>query len=510
MSVSVAPPSVLGHQRPRIEHRPAEAVSDHGEDVALVAQMAGMVLDEWQEYVLAAATSRRANGQWSAYEVGLEVARQNGKSAIIEARILWGLLLNKTEKTIIYSAHEFKTAVEVFARLEALIMGSPRFAKHVKQIRHGNDDRSIILKNGSRVKFLARSGGSARGFSGDLIIFDEAYALKGVMLAAMKPTMAARSISGQPQIWYVSSAGMHDSDVLNGTRDRALGSSPEPTSHTVLSSEDEPLLLWMEWSAHPDAESDDLEAYRSACPGFGIRISHEFLVNELRAFRSDPDKGEEYYRREYLGIRPRAAGDSALSLKDWQALADADLDPAGPVAFGLDVTPQRDYAAIVAARLLSDGRVWVEIAEHGVGLDWVPARMAELKDAWSPVRIMINAADAAGALVPDLRRAGVPTTQLTARQYAQACGQFLDDINQTRLVHPGLQEEMDNAVAAAQFSWMNESLFRWKRKNVTENISPLCAATLAARGLQYKRNKLATSDGVGGAKKRPRRLAVGY
>lgn len=502
--------TVLGHQRPRIEHRPAEIASSQGTAVAVAAQIAGLVLDDWQEYFLSLATARRSDGYWSASEVGLECARQNGKSGLIEARIIWGLFFNKTEKTIIYSAHEFKTAVEIFGRLEALIMSSRALSRQVKQVKRGNDDRSIILRDGSRVKFLARSGGSARGFSGDLIIFDEAYALKGSMLAAMRPTMAARSITGQPQIWFASSAGMEDSDVLNGMRSRVIEEgAQEPHEHTIYQTAAEPKLLWMEWSAHPDCDSSDLEARRRSNPALGKRISLEFLDDELRAFASDPEKGEEYYRREYLGIRPQILAAQALSLTKLKESVDAAAELPEQIALAVDVTPQRDYAVIAAAGVLEDGRIVTEVVDHGIGTEWLPDALRRLKDSLGPSRIVVDASSAAGAMEPEFRRAGVKVTLITARQYAQSCGQFLDDFNAGRMVTRLEQEELVEAVKDAQMKWLGDSLFRWNRKNPLGNIAPLVAVTLAMRGVQAKRAKLAREEGVGGRKKKPRRLAIG-
>lgn len=506
----MATTTALGHQRPRIEHRPAEIASSQGTAVSVAAQIAGLILDEWQEYFLSLATARRSDGYWSASEVGLECARQNGKSGLIEARIIWGLFFNKTEKTIIYSAHEFKTAVEIFSRLEALIMSSAALRRQVKRVKRGNDDRSIILRDGSRVKFLARSGGSARGFSGDLIIFDEAYALKGSMLAAMRPTMAARSITGQPQIWFASSAGMEDSDVLNGMRSRVIDEpSQEPHDHTILQTAAEPKLLWMEWSAHPDCASDDLEGRRRSNPALGKRISLEFLDDELRSFASDPEKGEEYYRREYLGIRPQVMAAHALSVQKLRDSVDSAAELPEKIALSVDVTPQRDYAVIAAAGVMADGRIVTEVVDHGIGTEWLPDAVKRLKDSLGPTRIIVDASSAAGALEPEFRRKGVKVTSITAKQYAQACATFLDDFEAGRIVTRLEQEELVEAVRDAQMKWLGDSLFRWNRKTPLANIAPLVAVTLAIRGVEAQRNKLAREEGIGGRKKNPRRLAVG-
>ena len=148
------------------------------------------------------------------------------------------------EQLIIHTAHLFTTAKEHQIRLERLIRNS-ELVEYIKGykgdphatmsgIKTGNTELSFTHRNGNRIKFLARSGGnSGRGFSGDLVVLDEAYNLPDSVVAAMMPTMAARSLQQSPQIWYTSSAGMPESAVLRRIRER--GTSGEEESRLALS-----------------------------------------------------------------------------------------------------------------------------------------------------------------------------------------------------------------------------------------------------------------------------------
>jgi len=225
-------PSVelLGAQRPRVSSHPP-SVSSAGVEAAELAASAGLVLDDWQRHVLDVALGERADGKWSAFEVGLIVGRQNGKGAILEARELAGLFLFG-EQLILHSAHEFKTAAEAFRRVLALIRNTPELEKRVRQVRTSHGDEGIELRSGARLRFVARSTGSGRGFSGDVVILDEAYNLPSQAMGALLPTMSARP---NPQMWYTSSAGTEDSEVLARLKERgAKGSSR---------------LAYFEWSA---------------------------------------------------------------------------------------------------------------------------------------------------------------------------------------------------------------------------------------------------------------------
>ena len=139
------------------------------------------------------------------------------------------------EKVTLHSAHHFKTAAEHHQRLESLIRNSELVEYmqgyngdphgKISGIKTGNAGMSFTAANGNRILFAARSSGSARGFTADLVVFDEAFDLSRSAQASMLPTLASKSLHESPQIWYTSSAGMPDSEVLKGLRDRAL--SPE-------------------------------------------------------------------------------------------------------------------------------------------------------------------------------------------------------------------------------------------------------------------------------------------
>jgi hypothetical protein len=71
-------------------------------------------------FALDGALGVRADGKWSAFEVGLVVSRQNGKGGILEARELLGLF-ELGERLIVHSAHQFDTSMEAFLRMEQLL-----------------------------------------------------------------------------------------------------------------------------------------------------------------------------------------------------------------------------------------------------------------------------------------------------------------------------------------------------------------------------------------------------
>ena len=285
-------PSVrLGDQRPRICSVPP-ALSSAGTEAAELAASAGLVLDPWQAFILDQSLGERGDGKWASFEVGVICSRQNGKGSLLEARELAGLFLFG-EQLILHSAHEFKTCSDSFRRIRQLVEDSRHLARHVKRIRTANGSEMIELKSGQRLRFVARSAGSGRGFAADLVILDEAYELGDAAMAALLPTLSARP---NPQIWYTSTAGGPNSVQLGRVRDRGVRGG-------------DPSLAFFEWSAEDGDDPADPGAWAKANPGLGIRITEEYLRREHAAL------SPEGFARERLGI-----GDYPADGGQWETI----------------------------------------------------------------------------------------------------------------------------------------------------------------------------------------------
>jgi phage terminase large subunit-like protein len=293
-----SPPGVLlGDQVPRLSSLPPFGSESSGERALRLAARAGLELDPWQQLVIRAGL-RRSGRRWSAFEVALIVARQNGKGTILEALELAALFLFPDVKLILHSAHEFKTAAEAFLRIRALVEDRPEFERKVSRVRTAAGAEAIELKDGKRLRFVARSSGSGRGFTSDLVILDEAYKLGDQEMAALLPTLSARP---DPQVWYTSTAGNPGSTQLGRVRERGLTGT-------------DPSLAFMEWSVDPLAyDAADPGCWAQANPGMGIRIAEDYIGREMAAL------GPEAFARERLSV-----GDYPADGGQWETIrADA-------------------------------------------------------------------------------------------------------------------------------------------------------------------------------------------
>lgn len=450
-----------GAQLPRVDHYPAY-VSSQGEAACQLAEAAGLVLDPWQRHVVNVALGEREDGKWAAFEVGLLVARQNGKGAVLEALGLAGLFLFPDERLILHSAHEFKTAQEAFLRIKTLVEGADFLRRRVKAIRNANGEEGIELLDGSRLRFVARSKSSGRGFSADRVILDEAQELPIVTMDALIPTLSSRP---NPQIVYTGTVPgvMNDSSVWTGVRDRGR--------------KGEPGMAWLEWSPGEKWEdADDREAWYLANPALGYRLPEEYIERERAVLTDDS------FRKERLSIWDESVQGVVIKPDDWMACEDQNSREADDLAFGIDVAADRSSASIAVAGLRMDEITHVEVVENRGGMGWVPERVAQLVKDWEPVAVMVDSIGTSGELIPKLQALGIDVMVGSTKDATQGCGSFLTAVENRTLAHIG-QPGLNEAVAAARSRPVGQDgAWAWNRKDATD-ITPLVACTLAKRAL---------------------------
>ncbi|MFE6305026.1 hypothetical protein [Nocardiopsis sp. NPDC057823] len=480
---------LVGEQRPRLWTAPPR-ISSAGQEAVELAATAGLILDPWEAWVLDESLGERADGTWAASSVAVVVPRQNGKGSILEARELAGLFLFG-EKTIIHSAHEFKTSKEAFLRIRGLIERTPDLAKRVARFALSHGEEGVHLKDGRRLLFATRSSGGGRGFSGDVVILDEAYNLTDAGMAALIPTLGTAE---NPQTWYTTSSpdkNLAPCEVISRVRERALGDNPGRLAYFEWSIDPHTDFCPADCDEHDDV--DDPESVRRANPGLGIRLNPESVENE-QAMLSPTD-----FARERLGVGNwHSTGRSwlVISQEHWEAIADLDSDPLDPVCFALACTPDLSYGCIAVAGAREDGLLHTEITsadeeqlDHRPGIGWMVERAKHLQDTWGPCAFVVDRGGPAGALIPRLEEAGVETLSPSTREYAGACMTYYSGAV-PREGNPPILRHRDQAplnAAVAGVTWRDlADLKAWNRRGAVTDISPLEASTLAVWGYSKK------------------------
>jgi hypothetical protein len=276
--------------------------------------------------------------------------------------------------------------------------------------------------------------------------------------AALVPTMAARSIHGNPQLWYAGSPSTRTSmSTASFSRGCATARCRRCRgSHTSSGQRrDDPSALTRD-------ELTDERLWAQANPGLGIRISVEHIANECGG-----------------ALGPREFAVERLGVGDWMWLACEDTSSVvvDPVRFAFDVTPDRTRGAISVAGRNEAGVMHVELVEHEAGTKWLPARLEDLLDRHDAGPVQLVARSPAAALVPKLIELGIPFEALDSTEFAQACGAFYDDVDEKALRHLG-DPALTAAALGAQQRPMGDT-WVWSRKSSSVDISPLISATVA-------------------------------
>lgn len=448
-----APDVRLGAQRPRVSSVPRSVTSSGVEAVELAASV-GVFLDPWQQLFLTDCLGERVDGKWAAREAGLLVARQNGKGEVLLCLGLAGLFLLE-ERLVMHSAHEFKTAAEAFLRIKTVIDGSDDLRRQVKTIRTSHGEEGIELTDGRRLRFVARSKSSGRGFTGDRIILDEAQQLPMRAVRALIPTLRARP---NPQIIYTGTvpSAENDAEHWESVRDRGRAGS-------------DPRLLWHEYSP-PGAESgavdpDVRDNWYASNPALGIRITEEDMESERETFRSDPDG----FSRELMSVWPEDSVGAAINFRRWADLADPDAPRGVNPVFGVATAPDRSWSAVGVAWKRPDGAVQVMLAEYREHATWVAEHVAGLRKRWNG-RVLVDIAS---------RDLVFDAEELSPGDLAKAHNALSDAVTAGR-VHHGNERALNVAVKGSQWRLAGDTRVLDRKGQL--DISPLAAVALAAYG----------------------------
>lgn len=451
-------------------------VPDHatsaGDEVADFAASVGMTLDADQRMLLQLLYAEDKHGRLVCREFCIICARQNLKTyALIAAQLADAWLFHKPLS--VWTAHLFDTAQDAFGDITTLIDGSAELSRHVKAVRTANGSEAVELKSGARIRFKARNKSGGRGLTSDRLTLDEGFALQGVMMGALVPTMSARA---DAQMRYASSAGLADSDVLRGVRDRGRKGG-------------DPTLGYVEWCSEPDTckrgkactheletpgcALDDKEKIRQANPQLDGRLQWVNVQTERRVLATEPEE----YARERLGWwSDPGVVDPPYPLKDWRALVDTGSKRDGQPSFALDINPHRTRSSISFCAVRKDGLRHLELTDYSEGTDWIKARAKAIHEKFPEASWGVLADGQAHYEAEGLQQLGIDVVELSVLEFAGACGELADAIHEKDCRHIG-QDELSDALEAAKKREL-EGKWTLARKGVGD-ISPLVSVVVA-------------------------------
>jgi phage terminase large subunit-like protein len=466
METDQAKAQLVGKTEPRLHTKYADDLPSRGQELIDLAIKLGEPLMPWQDLVAIESMRLKYDERWAFPQIGVLVARQQGKSHLMRLRILWGLL--NGEKLQILSAHKLAVSLEHFNQLLDLIEQHDWLLSQMKKIRRTNGQEEIQFNNGARFKVVANNA-AGRGYAGaETIYLDELREHKdyGAWSAITKTQLAAKN----PALFAFSNAGDATSTVLNEMRDRGLA-----TIQGVTDS-----LLWLEWSAPPNTNIS-IESAAWANPAMG-RTVH---VDNIKATFNEP---EAVVRTEVM-CQWVDTLQSPWSPNAWNQCADANLivEPGQQTYLAFDVTPRRNQASLVASQII-DGKIalgLVQTFDSDTALDdlTIANAVADWAKAYDVTEIAYSK-NTGQAVAARLASAGIMTTAIDGRAFAMACDQMLSAMEHHRLIHKDEVTFNKHVSACARIPFAEGGWLIGRRAsnaNVTGAVAAAMAISLASK-----------------------------
>jgi hypothetical protein len=299
------------------------------------------------------------------------------------------------------------------------------------------------------------------------------------------PTMSAQP---DPQVWFFGTPpDLADAWVYGLKEDGENGADD---------------LCWLDWSAldldglSPEQIAEacaDIDLAYAANPAMGKRITEKFVRSEQR-----PSGLGLRYVHERLGAwRPRSLGGvGVISAPQWKAQIDRKAERPTQLAFAAATNPDRLHSAICLAGRRPDGGYQLFVVDARPGTSWVVSRLAELKAAWDPVAVVLDAKNPAGSLMGDLKKAGIDLPDdedrphrgdlmtPTVAQLAAWFGLFVDGVRDGNVWHAD-EGPLNLALRGAKTRALTGGGSTWDVRG-SADISPLLAANLALGGLIHR------------------------
>lgn len=485
-------PSVrLGSETPRVFTPPLRPLTRATSKGFACIEFAEDILEvhllPWQKWLLIHALELNPDGSYRFRTVVLLVARQNGKSTLMQVLSLWRMYVEGAP-LVIGTAQNLDVAEEQWAGAVEIAESVPELAELIAPggVVKVNGKKALRLLTGERYKVAAASRRGGRGLSGDLVLLDELREHQNwdAWGAVTKTTMARRLA----QVWAASNAGDLASVVLRHLRSiahRALGFPDGEEGMSVLADvpeaegSDDALAIF-EWSAAPGRGVWDRDGWAEANPSLGHTINETSIA---AAAATDP---EWVFRTEVMCQFVNLAAVGPFPNGSWPKtlVSTVTRDASRPAVYCVDMSYDRTWVHIALAFWDSEGRRRVELVASRAGVDWVIPwfRSPDRRVRPDFVTLQTNGAPVS-SMVNDFEEAEIELTPWAGPDLARASGIFYDGIRQAMddndepvltLTH-GEQPMLDIAATSASVKPVADG---WliDRKNSPNDAAPLVAA----------------------------------
>lgn len=460
-----------GNQKPRID------IFKNGDVVIAIKTIElleeyGSELLPWQKSIIYRWMAIDEDGKWVNSDCGLSVPRQNGKTELLIARIIGGMIF--CNERIVYTAHSDNTVQEIKRRVQRFFYDAKDEIRNLLTDEFDKEPKSldyIELRNGARCVFRTRTRTNGLGTTNDTLLIDEAQEYTDAQQEALLPTLA----SGKAQNQQTISVGTPPTAGTSGT-------VWVRTRQNVIDGKDDD-MCWQEWSVKLLTDNYDENAWYETNPSLGY-----FLM--LRAVKKEASKmSADSFNKMRLGWYAGVEKQRIITDEMWQVLAidKVQLEAIPKMVYSVKFAPDGTATTLSVGVLMPNGKVHVEIIERrpfSDGLSWLSSWL--LERIKKPAKIIIDGQSGKQLLYEELVRSNprikkkiiMPNMQEAGAAY----GSFLLAIKNENLTHYN-QGILNTAIRTAKKRDIGkDGLFGYATMNHDIQIDPVESVAFAYWG----------------------------
>jgi len=452
----------------------------------------GIKLLDWQKAIvyrwLAVYQAEDGKWMWANPKAGLLVPRQNGKTEIIIARIIGGMIF--MNEALIYTAHSDKTVDEVKRRVMNFFYNAEEEVRDLLTSEFDKEPKSfdfVELRTNGRCVFRTRTRTGGLGTTNDTLILDEAQEETDAQQEALLPTISA----GKSQNQQILRAGTPPSGGGSGTVFVRI-------RQNVIDGKDHE-TCWQEWSVELLTDPSDEDAWYDANPSLGYHLMVAAVRNEAK------DMAMDSFNKMRLGWIAGLESKRAIPDALWSQLAveKVTLEDEPILVYAIKFAPDGSAVSLGVGVYMPNDIVHVEIIERkpmSAGHTWLVNWLFDRKfNRWRKAKkIIIDGQAGTTLLVEELyrtdKRIGRRILTPGVKEAGAAYSAFQTAIEQRTITHYDQPALNGSVKTAKKRPILRDGMFGYASMNPDFQIDPVeCAAFCYYGAVRFKNAK--TSGG---------------
>jgi phage terminase large subunit-like protein len=480
-----------GNQKPRLDQFIDGDIWLADKTIQLL-EAYGVQLLPWQKAIIyrwmAVIEDDEGKWIWANPKAGLLVPRQNGKTEIIIARIIGGMVF--MNEALIYTAHSDKTVDEVKRRVQNFFYQAKEEIRDLLTSEFDKEPKSldyIELRTQGRCVFRTRTRTGGLGTTNDTLILDEAQEETDAQQEALLPTISA----GKSQNQQIIRAGTPPSGGGKGTVFVRI-------RQNVVDGKDHE-TCWQEWSVELLTDPSDEDAWYETNPSLGYHLMLTAVRNEAK------DMAIDSFNKMRLGWIAGVETQRAIPDAWWSVLKveKVEVPEDATFVYAIKFAPDGSAVSLSIGVNMPGGVVHIELIERkpmSAGHTWIVSFLTD-GNRWRKCnKIIIDGAAGTQLLVEELHRTDKRITKkvLTpnVKEAGAAYAAFHDAVENGKLTHFNQPALNMSIKTVKKRSIGKDGMFGYASMNADIQSDPTESVSFAYYGaIRFRKDKTTSGSG---------------